>query len=482
MNEQTTGRAPSAALPLLSGTTAAIAALVAAVAPDAAFAAGSVGAVAGLTAAWSAWSVSRRAQHAHADATEAQSALVSAHDVALAAVRDECASLAAQIRPVNTKQQEEVTDFLQELMLVVTRLAKRDLTVRLSAEYSGEMVRIAESFNTAVQTLDQAFQEVQRAADQVNGAAGEISAGSQSLAQGATEQAASLEEIAATLQETSSMARQNAANAVETRGLADGARTAATRGVQEMGRLTNAVDRIKTASDATMRIIKTIDEIAFQTNLLALNAAVEAARAGDAGKGFAVVAEEVRSLAMRSAESARNTAQLIEESASATNDGVQIVRAVTGQLTDIDTRIDKVSEVMAEIATASDQQLNAVQQISQAVEQMNVVTQQAAASSEESASASSELSSQANSMRGLVSGFMLSRSAAAPTPVSFGVRNASPATRPSKPAPRKPVPTSAPAPRAALAAASPKPAAKASRAEELIPFDDADDLDILQDF
>jgi uncharacterized phage infection (PIP) family protein YhgE len=143
-----------------------------------------------------------------------------------------------------------------------------------------------------------------------------------------------------------------------------------------MQRLSGAIDRIKTSADETAKIVKTIDEMAFQTNLLALNAAVEAARARDAGRGFAVVAEDVRNLAIRSAEAAKNTAQMIEESVQNADEGVALNHEVLQNLEEITTQVDKVSRVMGEITAASEQQTEGVEQINKAVEQMNQVIQQ----------------------------------------------------------------------------------------------------------
>jgi len=239
-------------------------------------------------------------------------------------------------------------------------------------------------------------------ADRVAGASGQVAASSQSLAQGATEQAAGLEETSSSLEEMSSMTKQNADNAQQANVLASDARQAAENGSQSMDRMAQAIDDIQKSSDETARIIKVIDEIAFQTNLLALNAAVEAARAGEAGKGFAVVAEEVRNLAIRSAEAAKNTAEMIEESVRKAKNGVEISDEVNKALGGIASSISKTSDLVSEIAAASQEQSQGIDQVNTAVAQMDKVTQQNAANAEESASASEELSSQAEQMQGMV--------------------------------------------------------------------------------
>ncbi|MFP4052353.1 MAG: methyl-accepting chemotaxis protein [Phycisphaerae bacterium] len=238
--------------------------------------------------------------------------------------------------------------------------------------------------------------------EQVAAASGQVSSASQSLAQGASEQAASVEETSASVEEMSSMIKQNASNADEAKGLADSANSNAQRGSEAMTRMSNAIEDIKKSSDETAKIIKTIDEIAFQTNLLALNAAVEAARAGEAGKGFAVVAEEVRNLAMRSAEAARNTASMIETAVKNSDNGVTISQEVAESLNAIADGSRKVNDLVTEIAAASNEQAAGIEQISTAVTQMDQVTQSNAANAEESASASEELSAQAEELQTIV--------------------------------------------------------------------------------
>ena len=238
--------------------------------------------------------------------------------------------------------------------------------------------------------------------DQVSAASGQVSQTSQEMAEGASEQASSLEQTSASLQQMAAMTQQNAANAREAKQIAVEMRKGGETGKDAMLRMADAIQRIKASSDDTARIIKTIDEIAFQTNLLALNAAVEAARAGDAGKGFAVVAEEVRNLAQRSAEAAKNTAALIEESQQNAADGVNVSTEVAGTLNQIVDGIVRMNDLVNGVSTASEEQARGAEEVNRAVEQMDKLTQTNAASAEESASASEELSAQAKELRDMV--------------------------------------------------------------------------------
>jgi methyl-accepting chemotaxis protein len=237
---------------------------------------------------------------------------------------------------------------------------------------------------------------------QVSTASGQVSSASQQLAEGAAEQASSLEEISSSLEEMSAMTRQNANNAEKANALAKETREAADNGNQATSTMLDAMKSISTSAEQTQKIIKTIDEIAFQTNLLALNAAVEAARAGDAGKGFAVVAEEVRNLAQRAGDAARSTAELIESSVSNTSRGETIAVNMATALGQITERAAKVSDLVAEIAAASNEQAQGIDQVNTAIGQMDSVTQNTAANAEESASAAEEMNVQAETLSSMV--------------------------------------------------------------------------------
>ncbi len=302
-----------------------------------------------------------------------------------------------------------IVSFLQETSTTLSQLSQKNLTIRMSGNYRGEFASIQQALNTAITNLENALQQVQVGAEQVSSASSQISTGSQSLAQTSSEQAGSLEEIASSLQEIAAITKQNANGSIEAKNLSTEANQKAKKGIDSMSRLSDVISSIKASADETAKIIKTIDDIAFQTNLLALNAAVEAARAGEAGKGFAVVAEEVRNLAIRSAEAARNTAALIEGSVNNAVNGVTVNKEVFLNLEEIDKAVQNLKMVMEEIASASDRQIRGIDQVNLAVDQLNTLTQQNAANSEESASTAQELSSQAVEMLRMVGGFRLSK-------------------------------------------------------------------------
>ena len=234
--------------------------------------------------------------------------------------------------------------------------------------------------------------------NQTAAAADQVAGSSQSLADGTTKNAAALEETSASLEEMSSMVRQTASNTDSAKGLSNEATTAAKKGSLAMDELSKAILDIKNSADQTAKIIKTIDEIAFQTNLLALNAAVEAARAGDAGKGFAVVAEEVRNLAQRAGEAARNTASLIETSVKNAENGVNLSKNAGQILGELATTSGKVNSLVNEIAASAQEQSQGIEQVTKAVRQMDAVTQSNAAEAEEAASVGEELAAQSQTL------------------------------------------------------------------------------------
>jgi methyl-accepting chemotaxis protein len=235
-------------------------------------------------------------------------------------------------------------------------------------------------------------------AQQISAAATQVAAASETLAQGSSDQAASLEETSASLEEMSAMTKQNSEGSQHAKILSSENRSSADRGSEHMDQMRAAMGEIKASSHDIAKIIKTIDEIAFQTNILALNAAVEAARAGEAGMGFAVVAEEVRALAQRSAQAAKETAAKIEEAIRKSDRGVGISEEVARVLHEIVDKTRNVDSLVSAIATASQEQSQGIGQLNQSVSQMDKITQANASSADQTSSAAQELSAQATEL------------------------------------------------------------------------------------
>ncbi|MEK7678439.1 MAG: nitrate- and nitrite sensing domain-containing protein [Verrucomicrobiota bacterium] len=324
--------------------------------------------------------------------------------------------------------EEQVASDLAQLIQQVFRAARRDLV--LSSVLAGVGVLVTAVIGFVViasikRPIVAISQRLDLGSNQTATACAQVSSASQSLAEGASEQAASLEETSASLEEIASMTKRNAENAQTAKDLANQTRGAAETGATDMQQMTVAMDAIKTSSDNISKIIKTIDEIAFQTNILALNAAVEAARAGEAGMGFAVVADEVRNLAQRSAQAAKETADKIEDSIKKSQHGVGISAKVAQSLQAIVTKARQVDELVAQIATASQEQSQGIAQVNTAVTQMDKVTQSNAANAEESASAAEELNAQAETLKQAVGELLQLAGGASST--QTGERTAAPA-------------------------------------------------------
>jgi methyl-accepting chemotaxis protein len=302
---------------------------------------------------------------------------------------------------------EAVATPVQETNRVLTCLANSDLTVRADVKFQGAYQTMMVSLNTATDNLKRSLLQVSTASEQVAAASSQIAAGSQSVAQGASEQASALQESTSALSQMAEATRRNAESAVQANGLVEEARRKSGEGSGAMQQMNQAMSKIRGAAEGTAAIIRDINEIAFQINLLALNAAVEAARAGEAGRGFAVVADEVRNLAQRSKEAAMKTEALIGDSMSLTKHGEEISGRVNTTLDEIVHSVSRVSEIVSQIATASQEQAQGIAQSQRAMSQMDQTTQLAAASSEETSSAAEQLAAQSQELASLVGKFEL---------------------------------------------------------------------------
>lgn len=303
----------------------------------------------------------------------------------------------------------EIYEHIEETSNVLMEMAKGNLDVEITGAYHGDFVDLKESINKIIASFNETLGEINTAAEQVSAGTKQVSDSSQSLSQGSTEQAASVEEITASVTEIAAQTKENATNANKANEMAESIKKNAGEGNREMQNVLKAMEEINISSNNISKIIKVIDDIAFQTNILALNAAVEAARAGQHGKGFAVVSEEVRNLAARSANAAKETTDMIEESIKKAEHGKKITELTAEALKKVTENITLVVDVINGIAVASNDQASAIGQINQAIEEVSKVTQTNTATAEETASASEELSSQAVLVKERVGSFILKK-------------------------------------------------------------------------
>jgi methyl-accepting chemotaxis protein len=298
---------------------------------------------------------------------------------------------------------------LLTLLGSANKIADGNLDVTIDIDTRDEVGILASSFSKMSNNINEVMSNISNASEQVASGSKQVSDSSMELSQGATEQASSIEQLTASIEEISSQTKLNADNANEANELAEIAKENAVQGNGQMKEMLKAMEEINESSANISKIIKVIDEIAFQTNILALNAAVEAARAGQHGKGFAVVAEEVRNLAARSANAAKETTAMIEGSIKKVEGGTKIATETAQALNKIVDGIAKVANIVGDIATASNEQATGISQINQGIMQVSEVVQTNSATSEESAAASEELSSQAELLREQVAKFKLKK-------------------------------------------------------------------------
>ena len=323
----------------------------------------------------------------------------------------------------------ETTDGnLAELSTLLQAIARGDLTARMEGDFHGVFARMRDDANATVSQLTEIVGGIQMAALSINTAAGEIASGNSDLSRRTEQQAANLEETAASMEELTSTVRQNAESARQANQLAIGAASVASQGGEVVGKVVTTMSDIEQSSKKIAEIISVIDGIAFQTNILALNAAVEAARAGEQGRGFAVVASEVRTLAQRSANAAKEIKGLIETSVDKVADGSKLVNQAGATMGEIVASVQRVTDIMAEISAASQEQSAGIEQVNQTIVQMDETTQQNAALVEEATAAARSMEEQAHALAESVAVFKLEARAK----TGGLVRSTAPALRPAK--------------------------------------------------
>lgn len=317
--------------------------------------------------------------------------------------RDEMGKMAELIREANKHEGIIIKDVIEKF----TKISQGDLQINVDINYPGDFVIIKEAIENTAATLNQTMHAIDIAAEQVSTGSSQVSGGAQALAAGSAEQAASIEELTASIIKIAEQAAENSNNVKIANQYVEQTGVGVNSGNEHMEQLTEAMANIGSASNQIANITRTIEDIAFQTNILALNAAIEAARAGSAGKGFAVVADEVRSLAAKSAEAAKQTAELIQNSVDTVSKGTQITVQTAKILQDVGTNALKVTESFAKIEQASAEQAGAIEQMQIGLSQVSSVVQTNAATAEENSATSEEMSAQAAALREEVGKFKL---------------------------------------------------------------------------
>jgi methyl-accepting chemotaxis protein len=333
------------------------------------------------------------------------------HRIPTAGLQGELLALAEAMNSALDGVVQPMLDANDEFGRVLREMAVGNLAIRVTGQYHGAQGKIAERLNETLAALDTTIRDVAAAAEEISVAGTQIAAGAEISADAATTQAGQLQEITANASVQRETSASVASEAASARALTEAAHDASMTGRASLGALADALSRIRTTAEATSRVVRTIDEIAFQTNLLALNAAVEAARAGDAGRGFAVVAEEVRALATRSSEAARQTADLIEQSLGAVEQGASLGEDAVSGIAVVDSRIAELTSTIQRVADAAQVQQTSISSVVSSLEMISDLTTQSAATAQETSAGAEELRSQSALLRERTATFVVSKEA-----------------------------------------------------------------------
>lgn len=312
-----------------------------------------------------------------------------------------------QLSKVYQESAAVIKDYVSDIYNILNRIENGDFNIIVEKEYTGDFKAIGSSLASIMNDLNRTFKNIHVSSEEIASGSEQIASSSQFLSQSSTEQTSTVEELTATIQEISDEVQITAQNAVDASSKVRILGSELDKGIMQMRETVDTMTLIDGKSDAIIKIIKTIEDIAFQTNILALNAAVEAARAGEAGKGFAVVADEVRNLAVKSADAAKNTTNLLEDTLRAVKEGTYAADNASKALAEVAKDTNIITESINNISTKAQEQADSIRQVTVSIEQISDIIQTNSATAEENSASSEELSNQAEALRKMVSAVKL---------------------------------------------------------------------------